>query len=160
MKIYVAGKITGLDNFEEKFEAACNELEGKGFKAMNPAILPGGFEQDDYMHICYAMIDICEYVYFLNNWTDSKGAKLEHVYAIKNNKKIIYQQSEEKYDKEQIHDEQINPLMNQIIKICKENDIQMLCSFMLKEDGHIACTSYNSSQQYTNINLINARNII
>lgn len=158
MKIYIAGKITGLDNYKELFNKAEKELLAKGYKVMNPAILPGGFTQPEYMEICYRMIDACDEIYMLNNWENSNGAKLEHCYAIEKAKKIIYQ--EFKYDKEQIHDEKINPLMDQIIKICKENDIQMLCSFMLKEDGEIFCTSYNPSRQYNHINLINARNTI
>lgn len=91
MKIYIAGKITGLEDYKEKFEDASNKLEKLGHKIMNPAILKEGFEQNEYMHICYAMIDVCECVYFLNNWQDSKGARLEHEYALENNKKIRYQ---------------------------------------------------------------------
>ncbi|WP_353096204.1 hypothetical protein [Tissierella praeacuta] len=64
------------------------------------------------------------------------------------------------YDKEKIHDELINPLMKKIIKICEENDIQMICSFALKEEGEIVCTSYVPSSQYNNLNLIRALNII
>ena len=33
----------------------------------------------------------CEYVFMLNNWTDSKGAKVEHWFAKRYGKKIIYQ---------------------------------------------------------------------
>ncbi len=46
------------------------------------------------------------------------------------------------YDKEKIHDEKIESLMNKIIKICKENDIQMLATFMLKEADDMVCTTY------------------
>ncbi|MCS4522383.1 DUF4406 domain-containing protein [Clostridium botulinum] len=55
---------------------------------MNPSVLPEGFPWEVYMPICYAMIDACNSVYMLKNWTDSKGAKLELEYAkskIKNN---------------------------------------------------------------------------
>ena len=54
---------------------------------MNPTVLEDGFGYDDYMHVCFSMVDVCNTVYFLSNWKDSKGAKLEHEYAIKNNKK-------------------------------------------------------------------------
>ncbi|WP_407310550.1 hypothetical protein [Desulfosporosinus sp. SB140] len=37
------------------------------------------------------------------------------------------------YDKEQIYDEQIAPLMTKIIEICQVNDIQMLASYFLKD---------------------------
>lgn len=90
-KIYIAGKITGLVGFKERFKEAENKLRSEGHKVMNPAILPSGFEQHEYMRICYAMIDTCEVVYFLDNWKDSVGAKREHDYAKLHNKTIIYQ---------------------------------------------------------------------
>jgi hypothetical protein len=43
--------------------------------------------------------------------------------------------------KEQVYDEQINPLMAQIIAICKEHKIANLCTFSLDED--LACTTLN-----------------
>lgn len=92
MKMYIAGKITGFDGFENKFKKAENELKIRGHKVLNPAILPKGFKQDEYMHICYSMIDVCDCVYFLDNWMDSVGAKLEYEYAKKNNKKIFFEQ--------------------------------------------------------------------
>jgi hypothetical protein len=36
------------------------------------------------------MIDVCEAVAFLPNWTESKGAKEEMEYANSKGKKIIY----------------------------------------------------------------------
>ncbi len=41
--------------------------------------------------------------------------------------------------KESIYDERINPLMAQIIEICKEHKIAMLADFMLDDD--LKCTS-------------------
>ena len=93
MKVYVAGKITGFDEFKEKFAKAQQELEELGHVVMNPAILPPGFEQDEYMHVCYAMIDVCEGVYFLDNWMDSKCATLEYNYALQNDKWMLFEDS-------------------------------------------------------------------
>lgn len=45
--------------------------------------------------------------------------------------------------REQIYDEQINPLMAQIIALCKEHNIPFLASFQLtSEDDPLMCTSY------------------
>ena len=46
-------------------------------------------------------------------------------------------------DKEQIYDAQINPLMAQIITICGQAGIAMVCSFAIptKEDADLCCTS-------------------
>ena len=53
------------------------------------------------------------------------------------------------YDKEKIYDEKIFPLMQQIIDICKENDIQMLFSCYLKTDeqGDMKCDTYLKSNE-------------
>lgn len=91
MKIYIAGKITGLDNYKELFEKVEKILLEEGHAVMNPVVLPSGFSQDEYMHICYNMIDVCDGVYFLNNWKTSPGANLEHEYAIEKGKWIKYQ---------------------------------------------------------------------
>lgn len=91
MKIYIAGKITGLENYKEIFDNKEKELTAAGHRVLNPSVFPKGFEQEEYLEICYSMIDVCDGVYFLDNWTDSNGAKLEHEYAIKNDKWIRYQ---------------------------------------------------------------------
>ncbi|WP_097026159.1 DUF4406 domain-containing protein [Clostridium peptidivorans] len=93
MKIYIAGKITGLKNYKENFYKVEKQLKEKGHLCMNPSILPEGFPWEIYMQICYTMIDACDAVYMLNNWTDSKGANLEFEYAKAKNKEIIYEQS-------------------------------------------------------------------
>lgn len=91
-KIYIAGKITDCPGYAELFEAAAEEFKTAGYAVMNPAVLPEGFEHSEYMTICYAMIDVCDSVYFLNNYTQSKGAIMEHNYAVLNSKTLLYQQ--------------------------------------------------------------------
>jgi len=89
MKVYIAGPITGNPNYMEQFAKAEQELRDQGHTPMNPSVLSKGFEQDEYMKICYSMIDACEGVYFLNNWWKSKGAKLEYDYAIQKDKAMV-----------------------------------------------------------------------
>ena len=95
MKIYIAGKITGLDNHKEKFGKKQKELESMGHTVINPTglyeILGDDFSHSEYMKICYSLIDLCDCVYFLDNWADSTGATLEKDYAMDNGKDIIYQ---------------------------------------------------------------------
>ena len=91
MKIYIAGKITGLKDYKDHFNKAEAELTKKGYKCMNPSILPEGFPWEIYMPICYAMIDACNAIYMLKNWIDSKGAKLEFDYEKSKNKEIIFE---------------------------------------------------------------------
>ena len=97
--IYIAGPITGIVNFKEKFEAAEIDLKERGFIPMNPARLSGGFKHSEYMSICYAMINVCDTVYLLLDWQESKGAVMEFNYAREKHKDII--REEEKGVKKQ-----------------------------------------------------------
>lgn len=94
VKIYIAGKITGFPGFKAKFAEANKELTAQGHAVLDPSVLPKGFEQREYMHICYGMIDVCDGVFMLDNWRDSVGAGQEHKYAKDNGKTVIYQQGQ------------------------------------------------------------------
>lgn len=89
LKIYIAGKITGDENYKAKFEEKQKELEKQGFIVLNPAILPQGMRIQDYMRICFAMIDVADEAYFLSDWRDSKGANLEFKYCIYTHKNML-----------------------------------------------------------------------
>lgn len=90
---YIAGKISGKENYKEVFEKAENRLIESGAVALNPAKLPQGMESEKYMPICFAMIDAADCVYMLSNWQDSAGAKIEHAYATYQHKKIVYERA-------------------------------------------------------------------
>ena len=99
MKIYISGKITGLKptEFRHRFGYIASKLSSEGNRVINPAAMlyeakNEGFSQDDLMHICHAAIDICDAVYMLSNWFESKGARLEHQYALDKGKIVIYQE--------------------------------------------------------------------
>ena len=81
MKIYIAGKVTGLSNYKEIFDKARENLEDKGHQVLSPSILPIGFDYEDYMKICFSMINVCDAIYFLPNWVESEGATREINYA-------------------------------------------------------------------------------
>lgn len=81
MKIYIAGKITGNEDYKRQFSDAERNLKEQGFVVMNPAILPDGFEHHEYMSICFRMLNVCNAIYLLENWQDSIGARMELEYA-------------------------------------------------------------------------------
>ena len=95
MKVYVAGKVTGLPESEvlRKFDRSVATLKKDGHTVMSPAVLVlnEGFGHGDYMHICYAMIDVCDAVYMQKDWQDSEGARMEREYAAAHKKRIIYE---------------------------------------------------------------------
>ena len=90
---YIAGKITGNDNYYLEFMEAEAELTASDTIVLNPAKTSAridGLEHAEYMHICKAMIDIADEVHFMANWKQSKGANEEHLYARLKGKEIYY----------------------------------------------------------------------
>lgn len=55
MKIYIAGKIAGDRRYRAKFREAAKAMEAAGHVVLNPATLPDGLTDGDYMRICMAM---------------------------------------------------------------------------------------------------------
>ena len=89
-KIYIAGPISGLPNFNrDAFNAEAHRLLGLGHVGLNPAILPDGLEQHEYMAICIEMVKMADQLVMLPGWERSAGARAEHALAIKIGKAII-----------------------------------------------------------------------
>lgn len=83
-RIYIAGPMTGYENFNrEAFNAKADDLRIGGFTPLNPAILPDGLTQGQYMDICFAMIRAADGIHLLDGWEKSKGALAELAYAEK-----------------------------------------------------------------------------
>lgn len=80
-RIYIAGKITGDPDYREKFARLAAYFEGIGHTVLNPAILPEGMTPLEYMSICLQMMYASDEVVFFPDWTDSKGAQIEHALA-------------------------------------------------------------------------------
>lgn len=89
MKIYIAGKITGESNYKAKFKEAEHKLKAEGHIVLNPAELPEGMAKEDYMRICFAMIEVADKVCFLPGWYGSDGARLEYDYCTYIGKLVI-----------------------------------------------------------------------
>jgi nucleoside 2-deoxyribosyltransferase len=81
VKIYIAGKIAGDRRYRAKFRDAAKNLEAMGHVVLNPAILPDGLNQADYMRICLAMLDTADLAVFLPDYRDSRGAMVEWAYC-------------------------------------------------------------------------------
>ncbi|AUM58698.1 hypothetical protein phiP47_070 [Plesiomonas phage phiP4-7] len=91
-KIYIAGPMTGLPNFNrEAFHEMAELIKCSGDIPLNPAHLPDGMSQFDYMTICVSMVQVADCVIMLKDWLKSEGARIEHDLAKKCGKEIIYQ---------------------------------------------------------------------
>ena len=97
MTIYIAGGITGVEDYKARFAAAQRMLLREGEdrldsmeryygtpradKVLNPAELPEGWPNGLYMDVCLAMIRAADLVVFLPGWERSRGASLEMQYS-------------------------------------------------------------------------------
>lgn len=91
-KAYIAGKITNDRDYRAKFAAAVKYLESCGYAVMSPAVMQDGFDYEDYMHVCFAMMWVCREgtAFFLPDWKDSPGARREHANAVKTGMNIKF----------------------------------------------------------------------
>lgn len=80
--IYIAGPITGVPEYYKAFEAMEDNLSAMGYIPLSPSRLPTGMSNEQYMRICFAMIDAADAVIFLRGWENSEGARLEKDYCI------------------------------------------------------------------------------
>lgn len=95
MLIYIAGKIgkQPVHLYKPKFENAEHGLLLLKFKVVNPLRLPHNHERTwkAYMREDLQALKKCDGIFMLYNWKDSRGARIEHWFAKRYNKLIIYQ---------------------------------------------------------------------
>ncbi|BDC81810.1 DUF4406 domain-containing protein [Aeromonas hydrophila] len=90
MKIYIAGPMTGLPDFNRPaFYGVMREISHAKVVPLNPAILPDGLEQHEYMAICIEMVKIADALVMLPGWEGSEGAFAEYTLAKKLGKRIL-----------------------------------------------------------------------
>ena len=93
MKIYISGAITGTDDFMERFSIAQKKLERDGHDVVNPALvnsnLPKSTTYSEYMDMSFCMLKMCDAIYVLDGWKSSRGANLELIFAMLNDKTVL-----------------------------------------------------------------------
>lgn len=94
MRVYISGKMTGLDKMRFKllFMKAEKELLAQGHDPINPARLSDfNLTYAEFMAIDGELLRLCDAIYLLENWQDSNGAKVEKEYAESLGLKIMYE---------------------------------------------------------------------
>lgn len=87
--VYLAGAISGVENYWEPFEKADDILRGLGVVVLNPARLPQGMTKADYMRLCFQMIDTADVVLLVDGWYGSDGARLERDFCLYIGKPVV-----------------------------------------------------------------------
>ena len=161
--IYLSGKITGDKNFRQKFEKTTRKLLSYGHTVYNPAILPNGFEYEQYMKIDFLALSFCDAIYLLDDWKISKGAIREFEEAKRLGIKVITEEDflysdtllqictdtecilnseTNKEDYDQIYNERIKRTLNIIrtnlylhnLGLTKEENFKNLCMNIPEKD--------------------------
>ena len=94
-KTYISGKITGIERDAPMiFEGAEIYLNQIGHEPVNPLNLNHQHDKSwhSYMREDIKALCDCDCIYMLSNWTDSKGAIIEHTIAMYLGLKVIYQE--------------------------------------------------------------------
>lgn len=93
--VYISGKITGTDDYLQRFERAEKHLNNMNITAViNPAKVNSYLPElsySQYLKMSLCMLSMCDTVYMLKGWEDSTGANLEWEFAKANNYKILYE---------------------------------------------------------------------
>lgn len=82
--VYISGKVTGMEKEAASiFSKASKTLLAKGMQVVNPLCLNHDHDKSwhSYMRVCLKALCDCDAIYMLPNWTDSKGAIIEHTVA-------------------------------------------------------------------------------
>ncbi len=91
-KIYLSGKISGDPNFKEKFAQKEKELTEMGYHVFNPATHPDMFTWEQFMELDLKALGHCDAIYLLDDWKDSRGAKIEYDEAVKLGKEVLFEE--------------------------------------------------------------------
>lgn len=92
--VYLSGQISGKDNYKDSFAEAEEYLHERGYIVINPARLDEvseGLSYEQYLRVCYQLIDIADIIFMVSGWQKSKGANAELSYAKSLGKKVMYQ---------------------------------------------------------------------
>lgn len=85
MKVYISGPISGDSFYREKFKRAEEELRESGYEPVNPTTADGSgmiIQYKDFIDFDLDLLAECDGIYMLKGWRNSKGARLEHQYAV------------------------------------------------------------------------------
>jgi len=92
MKVYLAGKVTGLriQDVFVKFGVAEYQLKRRGHTVVNPLrLVSQRWDWKKCMEVCITELVKCNAIYLLPDWYDSRGAKLEYHIAQELNLKLL-----------------------------------------------------------------------
>ena len=97
MRIYIAGPITGVPDYMDRFmdaEVSLYKRFGENTEVFNPARISEQLpplKHEEYMRLCFEMIQMADVVFFLRGFQKSFGEAQECGYALAKKMKIMYE---------------------------------------------------------------------
>ncbi|MDR1553342.1 MAG: DUF4406 domain-containing protein [Prevotellaceae bacterium] len=141
-KCYISGAITGLPpgEVQAKFAAAERILTEQGYEVISPLKngLPCHCPYEQYMAVDIVLLIGCEAVYFLPDWSLSKGATLEKNIAELTGKTIIYENVPVFAELKQAISEVMGVSFYELVNDSRERNLvyaRMTYAYFCKEQG-------------------------
>jgi len=103
MRIYVSGAISGVENYKDAFDKAEEQLKADGHVVINPTkveqiLINATYEE--YMSIDMFLLSMCDAIYMLPGWQQSRGANREYGYALAKGFIILEEVGDEIYKRQ------------------------------------------------------------
>ena len=90
----LSGKISGTDDYLERFAAAEKKFSEQGYEVVNPAYEGTKLKDasyEDYMELSFQLLKDCDIIYMLKDWRTSPGANQEYGYALAKDMEIRFE---------------------------------------------------------------------
>ncbi len=85
MRVYISGQIIGDPDYNNRFCKAEEMLKDKGYEVVNPVkigqCLPE-IDREEYLKIDLTILSVCDAIFMLDGWENSRGANREYGYAV------------------------------------------------------------------------------
>lgn len=91
--IYISGPITDDPDYVKHFQEAAEKLRRRGFQVMDPTVWTREnlkLSYEEYMKLDLTMLEVCDAIYMLPGWANSRGAKRELDRAVELELTVFY----------------------------------------------------------------------
>jgi len=80
-RVYLSGAMTTESNHPTHFNWWEMVLTARGYHVVNPSRQPEGLTYQEYLRNDIALLMTCDYIFYVNDTTTSKGAFIEKINA-------------------------------------------------------------------------------
>ena len=96
MRVYISGPMTGHPEYAKEFAKREDMLRMQGHDAVNPArvadIIRTDMTWEEWMSIDIGLLKVCDAIYMMAGYKDSRGANRELGFAMGAGMKVIYEE--------------------------------------------------------------------